>query len=136
MNIANDNFTEADLLELERAVDTITRICHKMNAHWWIDPATGQDVSTNPLMAPTKMLLMVSEICEAMEADRKDLMDDKLPHRRGVEVELADALIRIGDYAGKYKLQLGTAVREKSAFNLVRDDHKHENRVKKNGKKY
>ncbi len=37
-----------------------------------------------------------------MEGERKDLMDDKLPHRKMAEVELADALIRIFDYAGAY----------------------------------
>jgi hypothetical protein len=35
-----------------------------------------------------------------MEGERKNLMDDHLPHRRSAEVELADALIRIFDYAG------------------------------------
>ena len=87
-------------------------------------------------MVPTKLMLTVSELTEAMEADRKDLMDDKLPHRLGIEVELADALIRIGDLGGALKLNLGAAAREKSAFNLVRPDHKAENRVKKGGKKY
>ena len=37
-------------------------------------------------------MLIVSEIAEAMEGERKDLMDDKLPHRKMAEVELADAL--------------------------------------------
>ena len=134
--VANDNFSEADLLELERAVNALVAICHKMNKHWWTDPATGEDLRQKDLIVPTKLLLMVSEICEAMEADRKDLMDDKLPHRLGLEVELADALIRIGDLGGALKLNLGAAAREKSAFNLVRPDHKAENRVKKGGKKY
>jgi ribonucleoside-diphosphate reductase beta chain len=44
--------------------------------------------------------------------------------------------IRIGDLGGALKLNLGAAAREKSAFNLVRPDHKAENRVKKRGKKY
>jgi hypothetical protein len=136
VTVANDNFTEADLIELERAVNALVAICHKMNAHWWTDPATGEDLRKKELIVPTKLLLMVSEICEAMEADRKDLMDDKLPHRPGLEVELADALIRIGDLGGALKLNIGAAAREKSAFNLVREDHKHENRVKKGGKKY
>ena len=136
MTVANDNFTETDLLELERAVNALVAICHKMNAHWWTDPATGEDLRKRELIVPTKLLLTVSEICEAMEADRKDLMDDKLPHRSGLEVELADALIRIGDLGGALKLNLGAAAREKSAFNLIRPDHKAENRVKKGGKKY
>jgi hypothetical protein len=132
----NDNFTKEDLIELERSVNALVAICHKMNKHWWTDPATGEDLTQKPLIVPTKLMLTVSELCEAMEADRKDLMDDKLPNRLGLEVELADALIRIGDPGGAMKLNLGAAAREKSAFNLVRPDHKAENRVKKGGKKY
>lgn len=60
---------------------------------WWDDPdrciyQTLQLVST--------------EIAEATEAERKDLMDDHLPHRKGGEVELADALIRVLDLGGRY----------------------------------
>jgi hypothetical protein len=136
VTVANDNFTEADLIELERAVNALVAICHKLNAHWWTDPHTGEDLRKKELIVPTKLMLTVSELTEAMEADRKDLMDDKLRHRLGLEVELADALIRIGDLGGALKLNLGAAAREKSAFNLVRSDHKAENRVKKGGKKY
>jgi hypothetical protein len=136
MTVANDNFTEEDLIELERSVNALVAICHKMNAHWWIDPITKEDLRNKDLIVPTKLMLTVSELCEAMEADRKDLMDDKLPHRLGIEVELADALIRIGDLGGALKLNIGAAAREKSAFNLIRPDHKHEHRAKKGGKKY
>ncbi len=50
----------------------------------------------------TTLQLVSSEIAEATEAERKDLMDDHLPHRKGGEVELADALIRMLDLAGRY----------------------------------
>ena len=82
------------------------------------------------------LMLTVSEIAEAMEGDRKNLMDDKLPHRKMFEVELADTMIRIHDIAGKYKLDLGGAMREKIAYNRERADHKIENRMSENGKKY
>lgn len=62
-------------------------------------------------------------------------MDDKLKHRLMEEVELADALIRIFDYAGAYKLDLGGALLEKMAYNKNRADHKIENRRKEGGKK-
>lgn len=82
------------------------------------------------------LCLVHSEISEAMEGHRKDLMDEKLPHRKAFEVELADALIRIFDIAGAYDLDLGGAIAEKRDFNKVRKDHKIENRLKAGGKKY
>lgn len=90
----------------------------------------------NPREVGTMLMLIVSEVAEAMEGDRKDLMDDHLPHRKMIEVELADAVIRIGDLAGKLGLDLGGAIDEKLAYNLNRNDHKKENRSQDGGKKY
>lgn len=81
-------------------------------------------------------MLVVSEISECMEGERKGLMDDKLPHRPMPEVELGDALIRIFDYAGAYGYDLDGAVAEKRAFNARRADHRPENRLKTGGKKW
>jgi len=52
----------------------------------------------------TALMLVVTEIAEATEGERKDLMDDHLKHRKMGEVELADALIRMLDIGGKLKL--------------------------------
>lgn len=83
-----------------------------------------------------KLLLVVSEISEAMEGWRKDARDDKLPHRQMIEVELADAVIRIADLAGALDLDLGAAIAEKMAYNAVRADHKPENRAAAGGKAF
>lgn len=80
--------------------------------------------------------LMHSELSEALEADRKDLMDSHLTHRRGIEVELADCVIRIFDTAKSLGLDIGGAMIEKNRYNQTREDHKMENRNKSNGKKY
>lgn len=48
--------------------------------------------------------LIVTEVAEATEGDRKNLKDDHLPHRVMEEVELADALIRTLDLGGRYGL--------------------------------
>lgn len=74
--VAFEKQLDVDMLELKFAVESVVRICHKYNAHWWVDPVTGEDLRKNPLILPTKQLLIVSEVTEAMEADRKDLMDD------------------------------------------------------------
>lgn len=60
---------------------------------WWDDP--------NRCIYQT-LQLVSTEIAEATEGERKNLMDDHLPHRPMGEVELADALIRILDFGGRY----------------------------------
>lgn len=118
-------------------VDHLQRVCHGLafEAGWWTDLKTGEDQrAVNNV--PEKLMLTVSELAEAMEGHRKNLMDDKLPHRKMIEVELADALIRIFDLAGAKDYDLGGAVAEKLAFNASRADHKVENRTKEGGKAY
>ncbi len=108
---------------------------HATNAHWWLDN-NGNDIRLNPLTFSNKLMLIVTEIAEACEADRKNLMDDHLPHLDGKTVELADAVLRIFDLAGGYKLDLATAIMEKMQYNAQRADHKIENRMAVGGKAY
>lgn len=114
------------------------QLCHFLAAHsgWWTDMKTGQPFTLEQVNIPEKLCLIHSEISEAMEGHRKDLMDDKLPHRKMLEVELADALIRIFDLAGFLNLDLAGATVEKLAFNQQRADHKIENRAADGGKKF
>lgn len=120
------------------AVNSLVDKCHgaAKEAGWWIDPKTGESITSNPYCFSNKLMLTVSELSESMEGDRKSLMDDKLPHRTMREVELADAVIRIFDLAGAYGMDLGGAVSEKLAFNSTRADHRLENRIKDGGKSY
>jgi NTP pyrophosphatase (non-canonical NTP hydrolase) len=108
----------------------LMRVCHGLAkaAGWW-SSETARDV-------PRLLMLCVSELAEAMEGDRKQLKDDKLPHRDMLEVELADCLIRIFDMAGGLNLDISGALVEKLKFNATREDHKPENRAKEGGKKY
>jgi NTP pyrophosphatase (non-canonical NTP hydrolase) len=106
---------------------------HAANIRWWQDPATGQQILRNK---GELLCLIHSEISEAMEGERKNLMDDKLPHRRMAEVELVDAIIRIFDYAGAFGYDLEGAYREKMAFNASRVDHTHEARLRSGGKQW
>ena len=104
-------------------------------AGWWT-AKDGSTLQNNPLMFSNKLCLIHSEISEAMEGDRKSQMDDHLPHRTMLEVELADAVIRIGDLAGALGLGLGSAIAEKMAYNARRQDHTLEARAAVGGKVY
>lgn len=104
-----------------------------VNAGWYHDPRTGEPVQRN---FGEVVALMHSELSEALEADRKGLMDDKLPHRDGREVEFADCIIRILDTAEALGLDVAGALIEKNRFNMARADHKLANRAQTGGKKY
>ena len=105
---------------------------HLQNHKWWHDKS-GNRLERNK----TELLCLIhSEISEAMEGERKNLMDDKIAHRKMAEVELADALIRILDYSAGFGYDIEGAVREKLEFNSTRKDHTHEEREKENGKKW
>lgn len=102
-------------------------------AGWYRDPKTGEPIARN---FGEVVALMHSELSEALEADRKGLKDDKLPHRDGREVEFADCIIRILDTAAALGLDVAGALIEKNRYNRSRLDHKLETRAADGGKKY
>lgn len=122
-------------IQLASAAELLTFTCHRAAATWWTDLKTGDDLR-KANNVPEKLMLIVSELAEAMEGHRKNLNDDKLPHRSMVEVELADALIRIFDLAGAKGYDVAGAIVEKLAYNAKRADHKPESRLAAGGKAY
>ena len=126
--------TYPDLINVQFSVKTLVAACHgrAWNNGWWHNPATGE-AAKRPV--PELLCLVHSEISEALEGFRKGLKDDHLPDRDMLEVELADAIIRICDMAGGYGLDLAGAMADKLAYNDDRADHKPENRAKEGGKK-
>jgi NTP pyrophosphatase (non-canonical NTP hydrolase) len=68
-----------------------------------------------------RLALIHSEVSEALEGDRKTLMDDKLPQYKMQDVELADAIIRILDLAGGMNIPLGEIILKKMGFNSTRE---------------
>lgn len=105
---------------------------HKANKKWWRCLRTGKPIKRNK----AEMIALIhSELSEALEGVRKNLPDDKIPHRRMEEVEMADAVIRILDYCGGHGLDLEGAYRDKMRFNATRIDHTAKHRRSKHGKK-
>jgi len=140
-----------DSMFLANAARQLQDACHgaSLAAGWWTHAATGLDlrqVINSPAdslqkllggaLVAQKLCLTHSEVSEGMEGHRKGLMDDHLPHRPMLEVELADAVIRIADLAGAMNLDLGGAIAEKLAYNAQRADHKPEARAAAGGKTY
>lgn len=87
---------------------------------WWEDIRPGSvDV------IPEKLMLIVTEVAEAMEAYRIndfDLYLDKTNGEKpeGMPAELADIIIRVADLAGHLGIDLDEAVRVKMQHNETR----------------
>lgn len=120
-----------------KGLNDLVERCHgaAKEAGWWTDLNTGEPLPLTQERVGDKLMLIVTEVAEAKEGHRKNLMDDHISHRSMLEVELADAIIRIADLAGALDLDLAGAVLEKLAYNRTRADHQIEHRKLANGKK-
>lgn len=75
-----------------KSFNELSKEIHEQNKArgWWDKPRT----------AKTLAMLCITELAEGVEGDRKNTMDEHLPHRTSREVELADFVIRVLDLAG------------------------------------
>jgi NTP pyrophosphatase (non-canonical NTP hydrolase) len=64
----------------------------------------------------TKLMLVVTELAECAEGLRKPA-ESGVPPFSNEEEEIADAIIRLLDYAGQYRLRIGEAINAKMAKN-------------------
>ena len=84
------------------------------------------------------LALIHSEVSEALEGERKNLMDDKLPQYPMPVVEIVDAIIRELDYIAGFwpDVNLDEVFAAKMAYNAQRQDHTHEARRIAGGKQF
>jgi len=114
-------------------LDNYAKEVHQANEKWWINIDTGERLNRN---TGEMLMLVTSELAEALEGDRKSLMDDKLPKYKMFDVEIVDAFIRLFDIAGARKINLEEIFWAKMIYNAERFDHSIEGRKLEGGKKY
>lgn len=98
---------------MNKTIGEIQHAVHKTAVEhgWWEAPRPAGEV----------LMLMVTELAEAMEAYRKgDPESDKIPGFSKMEEELADVVIRLLDYAGGEGFDIEGALAAKMAYNETR----------------
>lgn len=127
------------LLYKAAVADTLDELADDAHANsrahgFWDDHDGHPHVS----QIPTKLMLIVTEVAEAMEVvrDAPTAVEDEHDYIRktwyreadgkpeGFGSELADIIIRVLDLAAAYKVDIGGVLVEKMAFNSGRP-HKH-----------
>lgn len=113
----------------------LSKTIHAANKKWWEDINTGEPIERNK---GELLCLIHSEVSEAMEGERKNLMDTHLPHYPMPVVEIADTVIRCLDYVAGFwpDVDFQEVFDAKMEYNRKRADHSHESRKGVNGKRF
>ena len=126
---------EINKLRRSQTLTQLSKMVHEANVKWWQDIDTGVPLSRNK---GELLALIHSEVSEALEGERKSLMDDKLPQYRMAPVEIIDTIIRCLDYLAGFHpdVDVQEVFDAKMAFNATREDHTHEARRIAGGKQF
>ena len=131
MNSAIQAKSGVSPVSIQVGVANLVSACHGMAlaGGWWNNPRTGESLlgkdenGKDKRNVPELLCLIHSEISEAMEGHRKNKDDEHLPQYKSIDVELADAIIRICDLAGSRGVNLGEIIVAKMEYNAQRADH-------------
>lgn len=120
------------------ALDILAKKCWEISeSKGFHEPSEREDGIVRDASPVERMMLIVSEVSEMMEAYRDDKAADSYRQERdkrgfwkpeGVASELADTVIRCFDYAHNHGVPLGQVVKEKMEYNQTRP-HKHGGRT-------
>lgn len=98
-------------------IDYLCQVCYEiaLSKGWWSEERTFGDI----------LSLFHSEISEALEEFRNGNEIDQIYFERenkpaGVPVELADLLIRVFDFCGRFSIPLSEALNRKIRYNMGR----------------
>jgi hypothetical protein len=110
--------------DLSRMVDSFKYACHACAVlHGFYDDANASDQIPSRYIIADRLLLIITELGEGYEAlrcNRAHLPDEHCPEFTNEEVEVADAIIRLLDFAEFRKLRLGAAIVSKFYYNQTR----------------
>jgi NTP pyrophosphatase (non-canonical NTP hydrolase) len=87
---------------------------------WQTSEDHGFHKDAEQLNVPTKLMLVVSELSEALEeyrGERRTFYLDEKGKPEGIGPELADAVIRIGDLCGILGIDLAGNIEAKMSYN-------------------
>ncbi|MDE2099187.1 MAG: hypothetical protein KGL39_18175 [Patescibacteria group bacterium] len=105
-----------------RVNDLIREAWETSDAKGWHNP---------PHSIGEAIALMHSELSEVLEEYRNGMPPNSVYERdgkpEGIPIELADVLIRIGDFCGQHDIDLNEAIRIKLEYNKTRP-HRHGNK--------
>lgn len=89
---------------------------------WWDDVEPGDDS-----VIPEKLMLIVTEVSEAMEDYRNGNMEQQMELQHdgngkpvGFPSELADVIIRVADLCGHLNIDITKAIEDKMEYNKTR----------------